>query len=724
MGYTLIIAEKPAAAKKIAEALSTGKLLKRADNSVPYYELEHSGEKIFVVSAVGHLYGLAQKVKSSGTPVFDIEWKPSYEVSKDSDYTKKYISVIKKLSKHASDFVIATDKDIEGELLGFNALRFACGKKDAKRMEFSTLTKPDLVASFSKLKQHVDHPLIEAGETRHFLDYYYGINISRALMSAIKRAGTFKILSTGRVQGPALKILSDREKEIQSFKPVPYWELELLSGTVPPFEAFHEIDKFWKKDDAHGRFVKICKEKKAVVNSVDKKSYEQSPHFPFDLTTLQTEAHRALHMPPKRTSDIAQELYTGGFISYPRTSSQQLPPAIEYKSIISSLGRQPSYSSLAKKLLSQKSLVPNNGKKTDPAHPAIYPTGVVPEKLGEYEKKLYDLVVKRFLATFGEPAVRETMTVNLVVKSEIFVAKGTRTIKDGWHELYRPYVQLEEITLPLMVEKSVVPVKKISLNEKETQPPKRYTQSSIIKELEQRELGTKATRADIIETLAKRSYVTGDPISVTDLGMKTIQTLEKNIPEITDEEMTRTFEKEMDSIQEGKAHEDGILVKARREITKILEQFEKKEDSIGRDLKTTFEETRGAMSRIGSCIKCNKGDLTLKKGKFGMFVACTNYPECTATFALPRNALTQPTEKICQSCNYPIVKIIRKGKRPQEHCINQDCPAKKKVESGKSKEGQKCPKCSDGKLVLRRSFYGEFYACNQYPKCRTIVKKE
>src|SRR3989338_1813294 len=311
MSYTLIIAEKPAAAQKIAEALADGKASKKSESGVSYYELSHKGKDIFVASAVGHLYGLAQKEKKSGTPVFDIEWLPAYEVSKGSDYTKKYITLLKKLSKQSTDFVIATDKDVEGELLGFNALRYACGKKDAKRMEFSTLTKPDLQASYAKLKPHVDHPLIEAGETRHFLDFYYGINISRALMSAIKKAGAFKILSTGRVQGPALKILVDKEKEIAAFKPVPYWELEFLSGTNPEFEALHEQDKFWKKEDAQQRFDKIKKEKTAIVKTIEKKEYEQSPPTPFDLTTLQTEAHKTLGIKPKRTSDIAQGLYTG-----------------------------------------------------------------------------------------------------------------------------------------------------------------------------------------------------------------------------------------------------------------------------------------------------------------------------------------------------------------------------------------------------------------------------
>ena len=212
---TLIISEKPSAALKIATALSEKSPAKKALNKIPYYELKHKKEKILVVSAVGHLYNLKEKNKKGWTyPIFDIGWVPTYESSKGAEYTKGYINLIKKLSKEADKFVVATDYDIEGEVIGLNIIRFACEQKDAHRMKFSTLTKDELIDSYEKANKHLDWLQAEAGETRHFLDYYFGINLSRALTLAVKTTGHFKILSSGRVQGPALKILADKEKEI------------------------------------------------------------------------------------------------------------------------------------------------------------------------------------------------------------------------------------------------------------------------------------------------------------------------------------------------------------------------------------------------------------------------------------------------------------------------------------------------------------------------------
>ena len=216
----LIICEKPSAMAKVAEALADKKSKKITNRSkVSYYELEHKGKKIIVVCAVGHLYGLKQtKGLKSKYPVFDIEWAPSSEINKKAAFTKKYLDVIKKLAKEANEFVIATDKDLEGELLGYNILRFACKQKDAKRMKFSTLTKEDIIEAYKNAEKHLDKGLRSAGEARHYLDWMYGINISRALTLAVKSTGAFRILSSGRVQGPALKILYDKEKEIQAFK--------------------------------------------------------------------------------------------------------------------------------------------------------------------------------------------------------------------------------------------------------------------------------------------------------------------------------------------------------------------------------------------------------------------------------------------------------------------------------------------------------------------------
>ena len=715
--YELIITEKPNASKRIAEALAEGKAIKENIKGVPYYKVTHKGKDLVIGCAVGHLFGLAEKDKKPGFqyPVFDIEWVPAYEISKAADFSKKYYNALKKLAKNADSFTVACDYDVEGEVIGLNVVRFICNRNEARRMKFSTLTKPDVVKAYEKAQPHLDWGQAEAGETRHFLDYYYGINLSRALTSAIKSAGMFKILSAGRVQAPALKIVVDREKEIKAFKPVPFWQIELNGKTKgKKVDAWHKEDKFWEKEKADAVMQKVKNEKEGTVASVEKKQFKQNPPNPFDLTTLQTESYRCFGIRPKETLSIAQELYTNGIISYPRTSSQQLPAAIGYAKILKALAKQKDYADLCKKLLALKSLTPNNGKKTDPAHPAIYPTGIS-QKLEGKHAKIYDLIVKRFMATFGEAAVRETITAEINVKEEPFISKGTRTVEKNWHEFYAPYVKLEEIELPAMNKSDKIEVIKITMHDKETQPPKRYTQSSIIKELEKRGLGTKATRADIIERLYTRHYIKGERIEATDLGIHIIAILEKYVPKIVDEALTSHFEKDMDEIRERKLKKDKVLTEARKVVTDICAEFKKKEKDIGEGLKKTFTETRAALQTVGKCPKCG-GTLVIKKGKFGLFVACDKYPECDVTFKLPSNCLIKVTENVCEHCKHPLVKTIRRGKKPQEVCINPECPAKK-VEV-KIEKGRKCPKCGKGELVLRKSVYGAFMACNRYPKCR------
>src|SRR3989344_4751811 len=439
-----------------------------------YKTITHDGKTITIVSAVGHLFTVAEKEKSFKYPSFDIEWKPVYEVVKNADYAKKYADLIKKEAKESDSFVVACDYDVEGEVIGLNIIKYLCKKKDAKRMKFSTLTKPDLVEAYQNISKTLDWGQANAGETRHFLDWLYGINTSRALMHAIKKTNSYKTMSSGRVQGPALRILAEREKEIQEFKPQKYWEIKAkLKKDGKEFDANHIEDKFWEKEKAE----------KSIP----------AP-YPFDLTTLQTEAYRNFGISPTKTLEMAQSLYTKGYISYPRTSSQQLSEKIGFKRIITELMRQEQYSELGKIVLGGR-LFPNNGQKTDPAHPAIYPTGIMPKALPPPVKKIYDLIAKRFLSTFGQPAVKENVRAVIDISSEKFVGQGSVVVDKGWHVLYEPYAKSKDEILPELSKDDKVDVRKIEEEEKETLPPKRYTEASIIKELEKRELGTKSTRA-------------------------------------------------------------------------------------------------------------------------------------------------------------------------------------------------------------------------------------
>lgn len=730
----LIITEKPNAAKKIADALADGKPIKESINKVPFYKITRGNKDILVGCAVGHLYGLAEKEKNGWKyPVFDIHWVPTADMSRGSAFSKKYLSALKKLSKEADEFTVATDYDIEGEVIGLNVVRYICKKKDANRMKFSTLTKPDLIKAYENKSNTLNWGQAKAGETRHMMDWFYGINTSRALTAAIKSTGDFKILSTGRVQGPALKIIVEREKEINAFVPVPYWQIQLLgnteraqeAGKSNEIEAWHKEDQFFDKAKADEVMGKVAGQTKGIVSDMKKREFEQKPPTPFDLTTLQTEAYKCHRISPKETLSIGQELYTGGYISYPRTSSQILPPEIGYTTILEQMKKQAYYIEMAEKLLAKGNLKPNNGTKVDPAHPAIYPTGICPRNLDEREGKIYDLIVRRFFATFAEPAVRETATLDIDVNTEIFISKGTRTTFKGWHEFYGHLLRLEEQELPHVEKGDGITIKELNFLDKETQPPKRYTPSSIIKELEKKGLGTKSTRAAIVDTLFQRSYVEGSgSIKATELGMQTILTLEKYSPKIIDQELTRHFEDDMEEIREGKKTEDDVLSEVKDVLGKILEEFKDNKDQIGQDLKGASRAATKRMTTVGKCPNCAEGELTIRKGKFGRFVACNKHPDCSTTFSLPANGIAKVSEKVCEHCQHPMILMIRKGKQPQEVCINKDCSSKQ-VDESKIEE-KDCPRCKeagrDGKMLLRKSVYGQFMGCSKYPKCRYTEK--
>ncbi|MBN2053074.1 DNA topoisomerase I [Candidatus Woesearchaeota archaeon] len=742
MGYELVVSEKPNAAGRIAEALADKKPKKQHVGKVPYYELEHKKKPIVVTCAVGHLYTVAEKKKSFTYPSFDLQWAPSSEVNKKADFSGKYLEVIKKLAKKASAFTVACDYDIEGEVIGLNCIKLACGQKDAKRMKFSTLTKDDLVEAYDEASPHIDWGLANAGEARHFLDWMYGINISRALTLAVKSTGSFKILSSGRVQGPALKIVYDREKEISAFKPEPYWQIYLeIEKQGVRIGAFHVKDKFYKNNEAKQAFEKSLW-KPAIVKDIEKNETQQYAPNPFDLGSLQTEAYKLFSLNPKDALAVAQNLYLMGVISYPRTSSQKLPAKINYKKILTGLSTNNDYANNAKKLLSFEKLHPNEGGKDDPAHPAIYPTGIKPDKLTERESKVYDLIVKRFMATFGAPAIRESMLLRIDVGGEIFAAKGMRTKVRNWFDFYEPYVKLKEEEWPNFSIGENLSIKKLDLLQKETQPPKRYTPASLVSELEKRGLGTKATRAEIVDSLYQRNYVADQAIRVTDMGMRIIETLQKYCPDIIDEKLTQHFEDEMEKIMSKEIKKEEVLEEAKKLLTKLLKTFKENEKKIGEALKEAHHETIQKENYIAKCPKCG-GNLQMKfsrKTKM-RFIACNNYPKCATTFAIPQSGSIKGAEKTCPHCGQPMVIVFRKKSRPQEVCLNKECPGKKvelgegvTIEQGKSTRGKngeikpgpqlinkKCPKCGK-ELVLRSSIYGKFIGCLGYPKCRYTEK--
>ncbi len=667
----LIITEKPQAALKIASAL--GNPRKLTENGVPYYELKRGNNSIIVACAVGHLFTLSQIEKSSQWPTFNIEWQPNFKVKK-ADWSKKYYTTLSSLCKQASAFIIATDYDIEGEVIGWNILRFICKQNEAKRMKFSSLTKEDLEKAFDNPEKTINHGQAIAGETRHFLDWMYGINLSRAIMSAIKKAGSFRVMSVGRVQGPALNLVVQKELEIQKFVPSPYWQVFLIVTNSHRVEVKY-IKDITKKQELE-KF-KNLEGKKAIAETKKSEQHIQ-PLAPFDLTTLQTEAYHFFKINPARTLQIAQELYLNGLISYPRTSSQKIPDSIQPLNIIKKLSSQFQFTKFAVKNR------PVEGKKSDPAHPSIYPTGER-ASLAEESKKIYELIVRRFISCFCDDAIVDNKTITVTVENLKFTAKGMKVKQQGWMQVYKAFMQEKE--LPDL--NGEVTIEKVRIDEKMTQPPKRYTPASLITELTKRSLGTKATRSAIIETLYNRNYIKGQSIEATSLGISLISSLDKYSPIIIDEKLTRKFEREMETIQTAKhdleQKEEKIISEAKKTIISISNEFKKNEENIGKELiqaNYDLKQQQIQENTLTKCPVCKKGDLRIlySRKTRRSFVACSAYPDCKTTFSLPPNSLIKKTDKTCEHCSFPMLMSIRKGKRPWFFCFNPNCPSRQQTQ--------------------------------------------
>ncbi|VVB77075.1 Reverse gyrase [uncultured archaeon] len=660
---SLIIAEKPSVALKIATALSEAAPFRKNFNGVSYYELQSKGDTLYVVAAVGHLFSLYQKGAEKKLPVFDVEWVPSFKVSKTSYFTKKYLDTIKEVGKNCDSFVNACDYDIEGTVIGTNIIKYVqandvnkeiSGDK-VRRMHFSTTTRSDLLASYGKADSF-DRNYFDAGETRHVLDWIWGINLSRALMRAISSMGQRKVMSIGRVQGPTLAILAVREKEIKDFKPQDFWK---VIATVNGYDFENKRGQIF--DEALAKEIAAkARTEPALVEKVDVHESALRPFPPFDLTSLQLEASRALGLDPSKTLAMAQTLYEGSFISYPRTSSQKLPPSLNLPRIITELSKNPAYKELADALIKTSRFRPAEGLKEDEAHPAIYPTGEKPARLAPDEAKLYDLIVKRFLSVFAEWASVEHTSVAVAVGAEKYEAQGSRVTKSGWLSFYNYYKPAEN-SIPAFVQGAKAKVDKSQHKKLVTKAPDRFSKAGIISLLEKKGLGTKATRAAIIDTLFNRGYIQNKRIEVTSYGMSVYEALKAYCEPILDESMTKKLDDDMEEIISGKTTKAAVIKEGKDIITSIIMTFTKNQGAISESLQKGLQLTKES-NVLGKCLK-DGGNLVVKYSRAGkQFAACANWPNCNNTYPLPQNAKIVPTGKVCEFCKTPIVKVFRQGK--------------------------------------------------------------
>ncbi len=578
----LIIAEKPSVARKIASFLSNKfKVLSKFPPLI-YFKLNN--EKVYITSALGHLFTLSDLRKDMYYPSFNYKWVPAY--IEDKIYVKKkFINILKRF-RNENKIIIATDYDIEGELIGYNILRFIFNRNNAYRMIFSAITRKDILYAFYNLKE-MNLSFALAGETRHIVDWIYGINLSRALTKAIRHYVKKVVLSIGRVQGPTLKLVYEREREIESFKPEPYYLL--FFQTKAKFMYPNIIKDYKQALELKNRCNNYLK-----IEKVIKKKVILNPPYPYNLSDLQQDAWKLYRISPKRTLDIAQKLYEQGYISYPRTESQKLPFTINFREIFESLSKINLYKEYIAITLRKEKLIPNNGPKDD-VHPAIHPTGEIPKNLNKKEFLIYDLVVRRFIATFLDHSYYYYIKVLARSNDIPFIYEykfKDRLLESEWIRVYWKIYSKEFESILFKEGEILRGYPKIE--KRYTEPPPRYSPASLVKKLEELELGTKATRPQIVYILYKRRYIKGrKAIQITTLGRVVIEILEQYIPEIFSVELTRKLEKNLHLIEKGKVYlKEKTIEEAKEIVLQACSEIKEKEKEIGYKLYQKYKELK------------------------------------------------------------------------------------------------------------------------------------
>jgi DNA topoisomerase-1 len=456
--------------------------------------------------------------------------------------------------------------------------------------------------------------------------------------------------------------------------PDAYWEVAAdFEKDDQKIHAAYEKPRIEVQTEAKA-IVDACTGRDGIVSKVSTAKVTLRPPTPFNIGDLQREAYRLFKISPGYTLAIAEKLYLRALISYPRTSSQKLPASINYRKILSGLAGSYSNASI---LLSRGRLAPNEGPMADPAHPAIYPTGVA-ARLSGLEFKVYDLVAKRFLAIFGDPAVTERTSVTIDVNGHAFLAGGRAVLYEGWAAFYKPYASLEQTTLPALAQGDVLVNRQVMMEEKFTQSPWRYSQSSLLAKMEQERIGTKATRADIIATLFKRDYLAAEKggIRVTDLGFAVVESMRERVEAIVSTELTRSMEEQLELVEQGRQDAASVIEFAIDKLVESLAAFRGSQAEIGRQIGGAAAQPA---TDIGRCPLCKTGSLHMIRSRATKkrFVGCSNYASgCRASAPLPQKGIVRSYGKVCR-CGWPILWVAFGKDKKWNMCVNMQCPYKK-----------------------------------------------
>lgn len=623
---------------------------------------KYLGKDFKVVSSVGHIRDLSTSGKYGFGVDIDNNFKPDYKIIKGK---AKLVKELKKDIKDADFVYLATDPDREGEAISWH-LYDTLGLKEENydRIVFNEITKKAVLDSFNKARK-IDDNLVKSQETRRILDRIIGFRLSKLMQS--KTGGK----SAGRVQSVALKLIVDREREIEAFIPEEYFEIEA---------KFNDFDA--KLDTYNHKKIEIKKESEAKeilsklsnafkIESIDKKEKAKKSKFPFTTSTLEQEASTKLGFTSKKTMMIAQKLYEGinlkdgaeGLISYMRTDSVRLSDEFikdTYGYIKDNYGSE--YVGYVKKS--------NKTENVQDAHEAIRPTNINnnPEKIKEYltndEYKLYSLIYYRALASLMKDAKVEATTVILDNNNYQFKVNGQILIFDGYLKVYSKYEDSEDKVLPDFsnYKSNVLVANTIEYTSHTTKPPARYTESKLIKEMEELGIGRPSTYAKTIDTIEERGYVKviDKKFIPTEVGIETTDKLQEFFKDIINVEYTKNMEDDLDKIAEGNMEWNKLL-------SIFYQEFEPKVEVAFKNMEKKAPEETGE-----SCPNCGS-PLVIKQSKYGKFTACSNYPTC---------------------------KYIKSNKEEKE-----------------VKEIISCPKC-DGKILEKKTKRGKiFYGCSNYPKC-------
>ncbi|MFH1322810.1 MAG: DNA topoisomerase I [Methanobacteriota archaeon] len=655
----LIITEKHDTAKRIAAILSEKKPKKDRISGVDTYKFDETA----VIGLSGHIVEVDFPKEYNNWQKTDLK-ELIYAQIHTSPTHANIVTALRKLGKVAKHLTIATDYDREGELIGVEALKVIQKINPdvpADRVHYSTITPGEIKHAFASPTK-IDFNLAAAGKSRQVIDLVWGAVLTRFVSLSSGRLGD-RFLSVGRVQSPTLAILVNREKERDIFVPVPYWEIYAILANGGEFEAQHKKGRFLDKAEAEAVHAKLGKT--GIVKSIEKGKRSEKPPTPFNTTEF-LRAASALGVSPVNAMRIAEYLYVNGFISYPRTDNTVYPATLDTKGIIASF-LNTEFHEYAQKLL-KGDLTPTRGKKETTDHPPIHPaTPVKRSELREDEWKIFELVVRRFFATFAGETNWETMAVTVDISGEDFGANGARMIEPGWRWYYS-YNVPEDRLLPQLKEGQVLTVKETNLVGKETQPPSRYGQGHLIKIMEDMGLGTKSTRHEIISKLYSRAYVVGNPLQPTRTAYAVIEALEKYANTITKPEMTSKLEKDMDEISEGKITEDFVIQESREMLGGVFKEMDKNKELISESLRNGLYEDR----IIGTCKKCSSDLIIRKSMKGSRFIGCSGYPKCDFSLPLPKSGQIVVTDKQCEQHGLYFIKIVTKGKRPWDigcpHC--------------------------------------------------------